>query len=220
MKRAILLLLASSATFVVVAVAGGQSVSACSCVSLTDQEAFDQADVVFTGTLVEIVTPPGDAYASTDLERFVFDVERIYKGEAVDPQTIVTARDGASCGLEIQGPGPFLVYATSSEGIVIGAVDGEHSSNLCSGTRAVADGAMPTSFGNGRPPTAVAPSGDSGEAAAPEGPERPSNAASSTSDTSDTSSVPWTLIAVVGVAAVALAASLIIRHQRATHAAL
>ena len=208
------MLLASSATFVGAAAAGGQSVSACSCATFTDQEAFDHADVVFTGTLVEIVTPPGDTYASTDPERFVFDVQRVYKGEAVDPQTIVTARDGASCGLEIQGRGPFLVYAMSTDSIVTGAADRERYSNLCSGTRAVADAALPAGFGAGRAPTPLAPSSDNGPNDEHALPERAREAATAAPDGGDTSGVPWTVLTVCGVVAAGLVAGLITLYRR------
>ena len=213
MKRAIFLLVASSATTVVAAVAGGHPVWACSCATFTDEEALSDADVVFTGTLVEIVTPPGDTWTSTDPERFIFDVDQVYKGEAVQTQTIVTPRDGASCGLEIQGPGPFLVYATFTDSIVTGAVDGEFYSNLYSGTRAVADAALPASFGTGRAPTPIASAGDDGADDVPALAARPDAAPSSTSDKGGTSAVPWTVVAI-GAAMVAVVAGLLRLHRR------
>ena len=90
--------------------------AACSCVSFTDVEAFAAADVIFTGTLDEIITPTGDTSASNDPERFVFDVAEVFKGEAFERQSVVTARDGASCGLEISGRGPFGVASTPVPG--------------------------------------------------------------------------------------------------------
>ncbi len=219
MKRTILLLVATSASFVGAAVAGGQSVSACSCATFTDQEAFDRADVVFTGALVEVVTPSGEMHASTDAERFVFDVEQVYKGEAVDPQTVVTARDGASCGLEIQGRGPFLVYATSTDSIVTGAVDRERYSNLCSGTRAVADAALPAGFGVGRAPTPLAAAGDDGPNDERARSERPREAATSAPDGGDMFEVPWTVVAVGGIVAAGLVAGLIALYRRAAREA-
>jgi hypothetical protein len=123
-------------------------VAACSCVSFTDEDALENADVAFTGALVEILTPDGDTYSSTDPERFVFDVDEVFKGVAFARQSVVTARDGASCGLEVAGPGPFLVFArTEPDGITSGAADGELYSSLCSGTRALTSGALPASFG-------------------------------------------------------------------------
>ena len=39
------------------------------------------ADAVFNGTLVEVITPSGDTFSSSDPERFVFEVDEVYKGE-------------------------------------------------------------------------------------------------------------------------------------------
>jgi len=138
-----------------------QRAAACDCDTFTDTEAFEFSDVVFTGTLVEINTPAGDIVVSTDPERFVFDVDQVFKGEAQTRQSVVTAREGASCGLEIGGPGPFLVFARlDDEGISRGAVAGEVYSNSCSGTRPLADGALPISFGAPSPPVTVSATGE------------------------------------------------------------
>jgi hypothetical protein len=71
------------------------------------------------------------------------------QGQDDRPQTVLTARDGESCGLEIQGPGPFVVFATTTDSIVTGAAEGELYANLCGGTRAV--GAAPTRRPSGGP---------------------------------------------------------------------
>lgn len=143
------------AAAVVVLVAGGGRVLACSCVEFTDREAFESADTVFTGVLLgtELGSDTGPVYSTGDPERFFFDVDKVFKGDATGQQTIVTARDGASCGLEVAGRGPFVVFAyLKGDGIVGGAVDGELYSNLCSGTRALSAGDLPASFGEGRSP--------------------------------------------------------------------
>lgn len=133
-----------------------QRAAACSCVELTDAEAYDFADVVFTGVLVEINTPEGDVVVSNDPERFVFDVDQVYKGEAQALQSVVTAREGASCGLEIGGPGPFVVFARlEDDSLTSGAVEGEVYSSLCSGTRPLSTGALPASFGTPSAPVTV-----------------------------------------------------------------
>ena len=138
-----------------------QRAAACDCATFTDTEAYEFSDVVFTGTLVGINTPAGEIVVSTDPERFVFDVDQVFKGEAQTRQSVVTAREGASCGLEIGGPGPFLVFARlDDEGISRGAVAGEVYSNLCSGTRPLADGALPISFGAPSPPVTVSATGE------------------------------------------------------------
>ncbi len=138
--------------------------SACSCATRTDTQAFVTAQAVFSATLVEVRTPGGDVFSSADPERFVFDVSRVYKGDVRAKQTVVTARGGASCGLEISGSGPFLVYADTQG-------DGELTANLCGRTRLLADGVVPAEFGPGLAPTPgsspVAPAPTSGAAAFP-----------------------------------------------------
>lgn len=144
--------------------------SACSCASLTEQEALERADVVFSATLLKIRTPGGERWSSTDPERFVFEVDTVYKGRAHVQQSVVTARDGASCGLELVGAGPFLVFATTGpDGMTTRSTEpGELHANLCGGSRALT-AAPPSSFGIGQPPMAgtapVAPAtGAEGEA--------------------------------------------------------
>ncbi len=162
--RIALLWAVSTVAFGAFVLGTSERVGACSCISLTDQEAFENADAVFTGTLAEVITPDGDTYSSTDPERFVFDVDEVFKGNVFARQSVVTARDGASCGLEISGSGPFIVFARNeSDGITNGAADGELYSNLCSGTRALAGGELPASFGASASPAPGASAiGDSG----------------------------------------------------------
>ncbi len=136
---------------------------------------------------MDIVTPPGDGtFSSTDPERFVFDVDQVYKGEAFVRQTIVTAHDGASCGLEITGPGPFLVFATTTDSIMSGAAEGELYSNLCHGTRATAEGDIPSAFGTGEPPSAASTAENGASSSEPAAPSR--------ADT-DSSFPNWVLLA-------------------------
>lgn len=140
-----------------VVLASAERAAACSCVGVSDQEAVPNADAVFTGTLVDIITPTGAAVSSADPERFVFDVDEVFKGEVSARQSVVTARDGASCGLEITGSGPFVVFArTETDGITTGAVDGELYSSLCSGARPLVNSALPAGLVVGAPPNPAA----------------------------------------------------------------
>ena len=127
-------------------------VAACSCGPLTDDEALAQADVVFVGTLQEIRVPDNViTWSSDDPVRFVFAVTAAYKGEPFEQQSVVTARDGGSCGLEISVGQTAVVFALSGGP---GLQDGEVSSNLCSGTRSLDGAPIPDSFGD---PDAPAP---------------------------------------------------------------
>ena len=129
--------------------------AACSCVSLDDQEALAFSQVAFVGDLLEVRTPPsGEVWSSSDPERFVFAVDRVYKGEAKATQSVVTAREGASCGLELTGRGPFLVFATTDPQLHLDGDGGEVYSSLCSGSRELLTAPVPSSFGDGRAPLA------------------------------------------------------------------
>lgn len=135
--------------------------SACTCGHEPDAAAYARADAVFTGVLVEVRTPADrGGYSSGDPERFVFDVDLVYKGAVHARQSVVTARAPATCGLDISGSGPFVVYArtmmsASIEGTdTMNALDGELLSNLCSGTRLLAAQDLPSEFGPGFEPVA------------------------------------------------------------------
>lgn len=121
---------------------------ACSCAQLELDDALAMSDAAFVGTLVE-VRRPEVMLSSMDESRFVFEVETVYKGEVRERQSIVTASDGASCGLEL---------ATGTRAIVFGTIDvygitpdaGEYGASLCNGTAAFAG--VPPSFGTGTAP--------------------------------------------------------------------
>ncbi len=120
--------------------------SACSCVSTTDEAAFDQADVVFVGTVTDRVTP-GDGTSGADDSTWQFSVTRLFKGDAPAAADVVTSGSGGSCGLELQGSGPFLVFASLRN-------RDQLTSGLCSGSRPItAD--VPAAFGSGRSPSSA-----------------------------------------------------------------
>jgi hypothetical protein len=105
--------------------------SACSCPPLTTVEYLRIADAVFTGTLVSREVASGRPVTSSgDPALHVFTVDRVYKGEVREVQGVVSAASGASCGLELQGEGPFLVFATRAGDLPAG----RYSADLCGGT--------------------------------------------------------------------------------------
>jgi hypothetical protein len=136
----------------VVHVAAAPPAAACSCVGFTDDEAIRGSEVVFAGELAEVLTPPG-VFSSAGPERFVFEVDVVYKGEAKATQSVVTPRDGAGCGLELVGRGPYLVFAGTEPVLDLDAEEGELYSTLCSGTRALDVAPVPAAFGPGDPPS-------------------------------------------------------------------
>ena len=120
---------------------------ACSCATASEEQQAASADVIFTGT---VTADQVDKRTRTRTLRFT--VDRVYKGQSTSIQVVTTHSSGASCGLEISGPGPFLVFADQERSGL--------TANLCGGTRA---GAAPASLGPGLTPAAEPPSapGDS-----------------------------------------------------------
>jgi hypothetical protein len=124
----------------VVALGNGQSAAACECAVFPDDQRIANADAIFTGRLIDVITPS----EMEDPARFVFAVDGVFKGDVFAQQSIVTASSDASCGLDISGPGPFVVFAR--------AESDELYSDSCSGTGPLASGVLPANFGVGSPP--------------------------------------------------------------------
>ena len=100
---------------------------ACSCVGGDVAAYAERADVVFTGTLVEVTPPPARLFwSSGDPATYSFDVERVHQGEVGPSTEVRSAVSGASCGLEGMKTGSrYVVFATLDDGLW---------ANLCGGT--------------------------------------------------------------------------------------
>jgi hypothetical protein len=137
-----------------VLVARAEPAWACTCAAVSDQEAFDRADVVFTGEWVE--TDPGVPAPFDQPDegvRLLFEVEQVYAGQAYERQSVASWAFGESCGLQLDGAGPYLVFARTTAGPTDPAIaEGELVSDLCSGTRPLEGGVVPTSFGQALAP--------------------------------------------------------------------
>jgi hypothetical protein len=144
--------------------------SACSCVGGTTQQYFDGADAVFTGTLVprEVTHPGAPISSSGDPALHVFTVDAVFKGNVHERQGVVSADAGASCGLELSGPGPFVVFAFHSDDV---AAD-QFTADLCGGT-ARADAGLEAELAalaalHGSPPSSADPLPGAAGAPAPQ----------------------------------------------------
>jgi LPXTG-motif cell wall-anchored protein len=106
--------------------------SACSCAEGPVDVHFADADAVFTGTLVsrEVRHVDQGSQSSGDPALHVFEVARVHKGDVHELQGVVSAAEGGSCGLELVGDGPFVVFATRDPGLA----DGQYGAALCGGT--------------------------------------------------------------------------------------
>jgi hypothetical protein len=143
--------------------------AACTCVSVrSEAERMARADAVFVGELVGSRVDPsvltreyrqreekrikelkerfGQSALAVRLDPVVltFEVSRVYKGAIDERQEIVTPGGGeAACGgfgSGLRDTGPFLVYAYDLAGAMYRPRPGQYASNLCSGSRALADG--------------------------------------------------------------------------------
>lgn len=120
--------------------------SACSCRAATDAEHAERATVIFTGTVID--DQQGEPRTLT------FSVDRVYKGRVTATQVVSTAGSTASCGLSVNGAGPYLVYAQQEQtGLTAGLCDGSGS------------GPAPASLGPGQPPQADPTRADPGPGA-------------------------------------------------------
>ncbi len=101
---------------------------ACSCVYADDDPRnLERADVVFEGVIVD----DSGAEQGSGTRRITFEVSRVFRGVASQYQLVLTSGSGASCGLEIKGPGSFLVFGTGPA-----KSRGTAKADLCGGTRA------------------------------------------------------------------------------------
>ncbi|MDT0274639.1 hypothetical protein [Blastococcus goldschmidtiae] len=108
---------------------------ACSCAGGTTAHFAERADVVFTGRLESREPAPGSL---SDVAVHVFAVDSVVKGRVQAQQEIVSAGSGASCGLELSGRGPVVVFASRSLDLPAtastGLEDGQYAASLCGGT--------------------------------------------------------------------------------------
>jgi hypothetical protein len=98
---------------------------ACRCVMLTPREQAANADVIFTGRVLEAEDPFSQ---SGPRVQATLAVERIYKG-SVEAEPVVETLPGASaaCGVGFRAGDRYTVFAFVNE-------RGRLETNLCSGT--------------------------------------------------------------------------------------
>jgi hypothetical protein len=123
--------------YVVLTVPVAPAASACSCVGGTTQRFFADADAVFTGRLVSR-EEPATVTSSADPALHVFAVDTVYKGTVHQSQGVLSPVSGATCGLELTGDGPFVVFATRSADLGVGEftrlAEDQYAAFLCGGT--------------------------------------------------------------------------------------
>ncbi|WP_091768963.1 hypothetical protein [Blastococcus aurantiacus] len=208
MRRAGILLLLSALLGALV-VLGASPAQACSCVGGTTAEFTERADVVFTGRLISRTEPGGLVRSSADPARHVFAVDAVAKGSASERQEVLSPVSGASCGLELAGDGPVVVFATHTADPHISATwppleDDQYFAYLCGGSAPLIP-QLEAELGDLRPPDPVA-------APMPAAPVEPRAAATTAPDRDG----PAATLLVPGAGAVLLAGgALLLRRRRA-----
>lgn len=103
--------------------------SACSCAMASTGAHARSAEVVVTGTLVDVQDPPrGQIMSSGDPTTYTVDVLRTFKGEPASRIEFTSAMSGASCGLEgMQVHRDYLFFLDDSGAGL--------TASLCGGTR-------------------------------------------------------------------------------------
>jgi LPXTG-motif cell wall-anchored protein len=102
---------------------------ACSCVTSSLGDQVDRAGVVATGTLAVIADPSGGSVVSSTAPiRYMVDVDAVYKGRPAAQLSFVSARFGASCGLEGMRADRRYVF------FLLGDHEDGLSADLCGGT--------------------------------------------------------------------------------------
>ncbi len=115
---------------------GAAPAYACSCVyQFNDPGLVEQADAVFTGTVVEDRTVG-------ELRYLTFAVDRVHKGDVAARQRLTTAAQSSACGLALNnGTGPYLVQGYGAAANL--------RADQCGGTRSMD---LVTGLGAGVPP--------------------------------------------------------------------
>jgi hypothetical protein len=138
---------------------------ACSCVTADPARLVRWADVVVVGELSGIAAAPErDVISSTDPVGYTIAVDRVLKGEAGGTVEVVSARFGASCGLEgLEVGRSYVVLAAHHD--IMGKPTDELWASLCGGTAPASRSyiaELEAVTGPGRPPDPGEPPAGSG----------------------------------------------------------
>ncbi len=208
MRRTAVLLVLSALLGALVVLGAASPAQACECAGFTTAEYTAGADAVFTGRLVSREEPAAPVTSSADLALHVFAVDAVAKGAVAERQEVLSPWSGASCGLELTGEGPVVVFATRTPDSYLGSAaielgDGQYYAYLCGGTAPLTP-QLAAELGTLRPvaATATAPS--------PVAPVEPQAAATPAPDRGG----PPVALLGAGAAVLAAAGALLLRRRR------
>ncbi|MGQ0632011.1 MAG: hypothetical protein ACT4P1_13315 [Sporichthyaceae bacterium] len=138
-RTALVVVLAAGALPLVTASAA----QACSCMASDEISNFERAGVVFKGSIEAATSSARQERgkpATTSGITYIFTPATTYKGETLDPQQVFTPADSAACGVELDGDGPFLVFANIPDrdsARQLGIDQDTLTMNACGGTRPI-----------------------------------------------------------------------------------
>ena len=107
-----------------------ESAQACSCMRATPEQHFESANAVFSGRVVNVITPRRNTQRpqfSFPQKRVMFEVSDVWKGQERRRLMVMTSDSSASCGFNFTEGESYLVYASRS--------DNRLTTSLCSGTK-------------------------------------------------------------------------------------
>ncbi|MDO5533840.1 MAG: hypothetical protein Q4F65_04220 [Propionibacteriaceae bacterium] len=139
-----------------------QVCAACSCAFMEMDELVAQSGAVFSGTITERSDPfeGAPAVSSSDLIEYTVEVDTVYSGEVAATTIVSSARDSASCGVELTVGKTYLILLDSGPDAITTSCNGTTELSL------VAPDDL-ASLGEGSPPAAGSGgSGGSGQGSA------------------------------------------------------
>jgi hypothetical protein len=126
---------------------------ACSCGSMSAEEAMARADAVFVGVVVDVVFPwQWPLASSADPVIATFEVDAVYKGDVPVNVRVQTVRDSASCGYPFEEGQRYLIHADQQ-------TDGFWTTGLCDGNQRVDAATVLPAGGYGPGPAVIYPRG-------------------------------------------------------------
>ncbi|WP_127932772.1 hypothetical protein [Nonomuraea polychroma] len=149
----ILRLLGLFALVAAVVVVTSTAAHACDCADLTPAAAKEHAEVVFTGTVVEVRRDGTQGLGPPTPAVYTFRADNVYKGAPAAGFTVSSNVDTASCGYPFQQGTRYLVFARSDTSELIEKVPGVTlASSLCAGNVPIDQGTGPLRPGDERTP--------------------------------------------------------------------
>jgi hypothetical protein len=120
---------------------------ACSCAPITTQQAYDDADAVFRGTVTERDRTGRGEEARVELR---FEVSRVFKGFVYSDQVVATPQDSAGCGIDAAVGTNWVIFATQTVEGTGDRLVTRLSTSLCSGN--LPGSTVPSLLGRGQFP--------------------------------------------------------------------